>query len=153
MEKKKKKLIAGVGNILQQDEGVGIYFANYIRNDFPDFDIVEIENLSLFSIEEFKDRDCIIFIDAINENYTQEYIFFELNVADIPLKFSLHEVGVRELMGLLKFMDLEPRKVLVYGLRPCSLNPYVGLSKEMTRKLPHFREIFIDFLLKFGIRN
>jgi len=126
-----------------EDEGVGVYLARILK-EFPlDADIMEMGSLSLSFILEIGKRDILIFIDALKPDLSLESGWFELKGGIIPVKHSLHEMSIIEFLGVMKLMGNEPKKAYLFGIRPFSLNPRIGLSEKMKKKLPYFKRAFI----------
>ncbi len=142
----KKNLIVGVGNVLMGDEGVGVYFLQFIAPELKDFDILPAGSVTLSTLSELENRDCVIFIDALKEDFPEETALFEVLGENIPLKFSAHEIGISELVSLLQLLDRKPRKIFVFGIRPFSVSPRMGLSEEMEKRLPELKRKFLEML-------
>ena len=51
----------------------------------------------------------------------------------------------------LKILEKEPERIFIFGIRPHSLNHSFGLSDELRRKMPYFKEVFREMLLEFGL--
>ncbi len=131
-----------------QDEGVGTYFVNYIKKEIPDADVIEAGNINLSLVSEIENKDCVIFVDAIRMDYPEEFVWFEIKDKKIPVKFSFHEIGIRELIGILELMGKSPKRIFVFGIRPMSIAPGLGLSPELKEKLCFLKDIFLKYYKK-----
>lgn len=136
-----------------QDDGVGVHFVNFIKDDFSEFSFVDIGDLSLSNLAEMGDQECIIFVDALSDNFPGEHTFFEIGAAEIPAKLSLHDLGLKEFVCALRLVGMDPKRAFVFGMKPYSLEPRLGLSKEMSEKLPHLKMVFMDYLNAYGLLN
>ena len=125
----KKKIIIGIGNVLRQDEGVGVWFSRYLKGKLSGFKILEAGNLSLALLPELQGCDVIIFVDALNPDYQEEYFFFEICPQMSPIKFSFHEMSIAEMLHLAELAGVKYGRVFVLGVRPHRLNCRVGVTK------------------------
>ena len=60
-------LIMGVGNTLQQDDGIGIHVAESLRaqhEDQPNLDIIDGGTIGLSLLPQIEDADAVIIVDA-----------------------------------------------------------------------------------------
>lgn len=108
----KKTLIMGIGNYLMCDEGIGVHVAEELsRQEWP-------ENVSVLDggtggfhlLEYFEDHDHVILIDATldgREPGTVRMIKPKF-ATDFPPAMSTHDIGLKDMVSALQFMDKMP---------------------------------------------
>jgi hydrogenase maturation protease len=145
-----KILLIGLGNILLQDEGVGVHVVNAIRGRYactPEVDIIDGGTLGLDLLPLFSDREKVLIIDAVNFGKEHGYIGV-LEDGEIPAvlhaKLSVHHIGLADILSAATLMGVKPRKIRLIGIQPESTNTF-GL--EVT---PAVREK-IEELIEKGI--
>ena len=76
-----RTLIVGVGNILMQDDGVGVHLVNRFRREFPDFDVLGAGNLNLSLLWEMQNVIITPHIGGMSDIYTEQALpVFEENL-------------------------------------------------------------------------
>jgi hydrogenase maturation protease len=111
--KDKKKLFAGIGNLLRMDDGVGVYISTRIK-PAPDISVLTVE----VSIENYIGKinslkpDILILIDAVDMNAIPG-TFKLLSVNQIhDLTFNTHNISLKRLAEFFKM------QVLILGIQP-----------------------------------
>lgn len=123
----KKTLILGIGNILCGDDGIGSYIANYLNDseiEFPpDVEIIDGGTAGFDLLSLMKGRKKIIIIDAINVNDVPGsiYHFTPDNIKGNRSETSLHQVGISEVIRMLKVMGDMP-EIEIIGIVPENLS-------------------------------
>lgn len=119
-------LILGIGNILLQDEGAGIWAVRKFQEEYivpSNVEVIEggtggVKLLSL--IEEFEN---LIIIDTVRGNGQpgEVYRLFpgDIKAQDSPL-FSTHEGGIIELLYLSELFGKRPH-VIIIGIQPLEI--------------------------------
>jgi hydrogenase maturation protease len=127
-----------------EDEGVGVFFVRFLKDLLNNFEVLEVGNLSLSLLEELKERELLIFVDSLVPDYPEDYLWFELKGGTIPIRNSLHELSIRELVGVMELMGSAPNYVFIFGIKPFSIRPKIGLSQMMEEKLSQLKTIFME---------
>lgn len=143
---RKKNLIVGLGNLLLQDEGVGVWFARYLRDELPNFDVFEAGSINFSLLHELRNRPLIIFVDALSPEFPQENIFFEIYPEMLPLKLSFHEVSIKEILQLAALAGIKSGRAFVFGVRAVVFSPHLGLTEDLRRKFAFFKKELINHL-------
>lgn len=110
---KEKILIMGIGNYLMADEGVGVHAAEQLHQmDWP-------ENVSVLDggtggfhlLEYFENHDHVILIDATLDGREPGTIrkIKPRFARDFPPAMSTHDIGLKDMVSALQFMDKMPR--------------------------------------------
>lgn len=104
MEPKKNNttLILGVGNLVLQDEGVGIHIAHQMENEkLPEgVDVLDGGTCGLHLLNWIQDYDRLIIIDATLDEYPPGTIrvIKPKFIKDFPPLMSAHEFGIRDMI-------------------------------------------------------
>jgi hydrogenase 3 maturation protease len=109
----KRILFVGIGNILKQDDGVGVYISRKIKNKLDILSLtveVSIENY-IGKINSLK-PDILVLIDCANLNLAPGASSF-LPVTDIQdLTFNTHNISLKKLS---EFFDAQ---IFILGIQP-----------------------------------
>lgn len=133
--------ILGVGNVILKDEGFGVRVMEYLDKNYEFGDDVQLIDGGTLGIELTKfitGTKKLLILDSINSGGEKGKIFhFEDDevLAHFDDKLSAHEVGIKDVLALLKVTGKAPEKVAVIGAEPYDLGAGVGLSKEMSSLL------------------
>ena len=126
--------ILGLGNILLQDEGVGVHAVNMFQERYtvPDYvEIVDGGTAGLDLLQYFEGRDKVLIVDAVDFKEDPGYIGVLENEA-IPARFgtktSMHHLGLLEVLSVTKLLDSLPRELCLIGIQPKDIE----LSLDMT---------------------
>lgn len=129
--------VVGVGNIIMQDEGFGVRVAEYLQSqtDYPDFvQILDGGTLGMDLMPYIAGSKKLLLIDAINiEAPVGSFHCFtgdELN-AYFKNKISVHDLGVNDMLAVLKLTDNPIEEVVVMGVKP----DVVSMGTEMTPQI------------------
>lgn len=135
-------LVLGLGNILLADEGVGVRVIEALQMEhrYPDgVDLVDGGTSGMDLIDVIGGRDCVILIDAVSAGKPPGTLLrFEGEALDQGLhtRMSPHEVGIGDVLSVLRLMDRSPSRVILYGIVPESLD----LSLDLTPKVAAARD-------------
>lgn len=133
--KQPKITIAGLGNLLMSDDGVGVHAVRVLQEDAPqDVTIADVGTAPLHAQQLFADSDLVIAIDAVeNGGKAGEVYVFNLNELDNPPCNSLHDLG---LAGVLKLMPENQRPhVIVVGVEPAKIDYGMELSPPVEKAM------------------
>lgn len=140
--KSKKVLILGIGNILQKDDGIGVYVVNEIIDrvsNLPGY--VEVFDGGTFGYDllpVMSGRKKIVIVDAlkIDDEPGSIYRFSADHLTDCNNKFSLHDVGVKKLVDMLMLMGETP-VIEVVGIVPEDIGSLeIGISDSVKKSIP-----------------
>lgn len=143
----KKITILGIGNTLFQDEGVGIHILPILENMFRDDQSIEIvEGLTdgMKLLGPVEDSENLIVIDAINAGVKGGTII-TLEGEQIPayfgVKMSIHQLGFQEVLFAAKLRERYPKKIIMFGMQPSSLELGIELSPVNQQKLQDLADL------------
>jgi len=133
-----KILIAGLGNLLLRDDGVGVHAVRSMNCRRPrsrGVRVVEVGTAVLDALHLFEWADRILAIDAMRAGGSPGtlYSFGVSEVEDRP-QASLHELG---LLSALRFLAEGKRPpVVILGVEPAVIDYGLDLSPEVQSALP-----------------
>lgn len=134
--------VVGIGNIIMQDEGFGVRCAEYLQKitDYPDFvQIIDGGTLGMDLMPYIAGTKKLLFIDAIDvEGNVGDFYQFtgdELN-AYFKNKITIHDVGVNDMLAVLKLTDNPIEEVIVMGIKPEIVSMGLDMTEKVAEKVP-----------------
>ncbi len=142
-------LVLGLGNILLQDEGVGVHVVEHLLTlDLPDHvELLDGGTAGFDLLDPIADRQKVVIIDAIDGDLPPgTMVRFGLDQLDTerPTRQSLHEVSIGETFAAARRLGVAPAEVVVLGIKPASLSYGLDLSPCLAERIP----ILVDEVLK-----
>jgi len=128
-------LVAGLGNDLMIDDGVGVHLARKLRGHVPaNVRVVEVGTAVLDAYHLFEKADMVLALDAMQAGGKpgSVYRFRPLDVAEKTAIASLHEFSFVEVLRLLR---KTPRDVVVIGVEPETIDCGLELSPAVEASL------------------
>ncbi|KPJ95365.1 MAG: peptidase M52 [Gammaproteobacteria bacterium SG8_15] len=137
-------LVLGIGNTLLTDEGIGVHATRYIYEtypDLPDTRYLDGGTLSFTLAAPVEDADNLIVIDAaqLNENPGTVRIFVGAAMDDYlggQHQRSVHEVGLMDLMSIVRLAGRLPKHRALIGVQPKSLDWGENPTAEIEAAIP-----------------
>lgn len=146
----KQTLILGVGNILLQDEGVGVRVLEQLqqRYSFPDgVQLLDGGTMGLDLINYLENLDYLLVLDAVDSARPPGSILC-LENDEIPAllqhKMSPHQIGLSDILSVARLRDMMPSHVVLIGIQPASLQTGLELSPDVAAHM----DTLIDEVLK-----
>lgn len=153
-----KVTIVGVGNVLLQDEGVGVHAIEKLRErfEFPeDVAVIDGGTMGLDLLPFIENTDKLLLIDAIDLKKKPGTIGI-IEDKDIPAviktKISPHQIGLSDLLSVMRLLEKEPESITVIGIQPGSIQTGTELSAEVRQNLDDLISVIIDKLKQWGVR-
>lgn len=136
----KNMLVLGIGNVLLQDEGIGIHLLKFMEKFFPSFpDVTYLDGgtLSFTLAGEIESHDHLLVLDAVELHarpgtlccYEDEAMDHFLGTA----KRSAHEVGLLDLMDIARLSGHLPKRRALVGIQYSTF----GWGEEPTPAVKH----------------
>lgn len=146
-----KNIVIGVGNVLFKDEGVGIYAARAIRDNYKfdgELEIMDGGTLGFKLMTFFQEYDNVIILDtvSIEDNAGEVYRL----PSDVLLglgtyRKTAHEVEIVEMLEICSVLD-KHANVVILGIIPEDIESVeIGLTNTIENK--------IDLLVETGIKE
>jgi hydrogenase maturation protease len=133
-------VVIGVGNLLLQDEGIGIHVVQALQEmDLP-ADVRLIDGgTSPDLIACTRAGDKLVIVDAARAGGEPGTIYRFLPADLVPgtgVLASAHEMGVVENLGLMSLSGHEPGETVIIGIEPAEIDWGTELSEGLRRKVP-----------------
>lgn len=150
----RKIAIIGVGNLLQTDDGVGIWVIEELRKkSLPsNVELWDAATDPLTALEAMDGKDKAIVVDAFQGGdehppgtiyrYRIEDLNFEddENVIDI----SMHGVTFLDALKRSKHAYDLPREIVIYGIEPAKIEIGMELSEELEKRMPALINVILE---------
>ncbi len=156
-QSEKKILVIGMGNVLMQDEGVGVRAVEELENRYiipPNVNVVDGGTTGMELFEPIRNCDQLLVADAINtgDAYgTLVRIANEEIPAFFQTKLSNHQLGLSDLLALLMLKGEVPEHVAIIGMVPHSLENKLGLTAEAEAGLDAMVEMLVSELAAMDV--
>jgi len=150
-------VIIGIGNILQKDDGLGVYAASYLNENYIFSETLEIinggvEGIHLLNVLE--ENNHIIILDCLQLNDTPASIYA------IPAKeisgYGLnnggaHEIGILQCMDMMELQGKDIPEAIVIGIVPGEVTFAFGLSDTLISAFEGYISVVLQYLNKHDV--
>jgi hydrogenase maturation protease len=129
--------IAGVGNLLCSDDGLGIHAVSMLRADpIPGVDILDLGTAILHAVDCLAGAKRVLVLDAVNGGCPPGTLYcFDADYLPRGLgQRSVHALGLSDAFSLLR-PDRRPR-LTVLGIEPASLAYGMDLTPAVEAQMP-----------------
>ncbi len=153
-------LVIGMGNVLMQDEGIGVRAVEELESQFAipfgpgGADIVDGGTTGTELLEPMRGVGHLLVADAVNTGApagTLVRLADEQVPAFFQTKLSNHQLGLSDLLALLTLTGEAPHHVTIIGMVPHHLENKLGLSPEAQAGLPRMVAMLADELRALGV--
>lgn len=152
-----RTLVLGIGNLLLSDEGIGVRTVEALEERFSlpeNVDVIDGGTSGMEILQDIAARDLLIVVDAVKSNHEAGSIFI-LHDEDVPALFtqkvSPHQLGLSDVLMVLRMTDEFPRKLILVGIEPASLAPSMSLSAVGEQSMEVALMHVVDLLREQGI--
>jgi hydrogenase maturation protease len=150
-------LILGLGNILLEDEGIGVRTVEALQAGWrlPD-SVVTVDGgtAGMDLLDTIAGHPHIIVVDAVRTGAEPGSIVV-LEGDAVPAFFkgrvSPHQIGLSDMLAALRLQDEEPESVTVIGCVPFSMRTTLDLSPAMAARLPDMVAGVLAALARLGV--
>lgn len=155
-----RTILMGIGNILMQDEGIGVHTIRAIEKMYsfnPAIEIIDAGTLGLEILYMLQDGvDNLIVVDAVmgGKPPGTTYIFRNNDVKKYYFKnkLSAHEVGFSEVLALLEIIGKPIKENLILvGVEPFSFEVSLELHEMTAPKIEDLIKIVLEELRNIGV--
>ena len=150
-------VILGIGNILQKDDGVGVYASTYLKENYTysqDVNIINggVEGINLYSI--FEENNHILILDALqlDDEPASIYLIPSTELSGHGLNSGgAHEIGVLQCLDMLELQGKAQPKATILGIIPHHVTFEIDLSETMKEAFEGYINVALNYLKKEGI--
>lgn len=152
-------VVLGVGNVLEEDDGIGIYACAYLNANYtfsPEIQIINggVEGINLLNL--FLENDRIVILDTINLDDDAGSIYnipsYELSGYGLN-SGGAHEVGVMQCLDMIELMGHPLPESNVIGIIPKSITFHMGLSETLHEHFNAYINTVINYLKTINISS
>ena len=152
-----RKVVMGLGNLLNRDEGLGVHLLKQLDAQLNSPDNLELLDggvLGLNLLPIVEDCSHLLVLDAINAGKEPGKVI-ELSRDQIPLyagvKLSQHQVTFQEVLGLANIRGLLPENLYMIGIQPSDLSVGVEMSPVIIEAFPEALYRINQVLRRWGL--
>lgn len=149
-------LVLGMGNILLEDEGLGIRALEILeqRYDFPEgVDRLDGGTTGMGLLDVISGRQHLLVLDAMQTGDPPGTLI-RLAGDEVPVYFGMrispHQLGLSDVLATLELSGERPADVTVLGLVPQSLDMCLELSELISSSLDSLVEAAVKELSRLG---
>jgi len=137
-----RKVVLGLGNILNRDEGLGVRALELLNTQpgLPSgFELLDGGVLGLNLLMVVEECSHLLILDSVDAGMPPGALV-ELRKEEIPLfsgvKLSQHQVTFQEVLGLAAIRGLLPENLYLIGIQPLDISIGLDMSAEVRNNLP-----------------
>ena len=143
MEPNQRKVILGLGNLLQTDEGAGLAALAALREKIaaplPPLELIDGGTLGLDLLPLVEECSHLLLLDAVDAGLPPGTVV-ELTGEQIPLlagvKLSEHQVSFQEVLALARLRGRLPQHLHLVGIQPADLSLGLAPSPLVAAQIP-----------------
>jgi hydrogenase maturation protease len=152
-----RAVILGIGNTLLSDEGIGVHALNALLAQYhlPDT-VTPIDGgtASMELLEDLANLDLLLVLDTIVAGQPPGGLI-RLADEDVPMffrkKLSPHQISLADVLASLEFLGQLPKRVVVLGIQPQSLELGLALTPVVAARLPELVDMALRELAANGL--
>ena len=155
----KRNIVIGVGNMLFKDEGIGIYAAEYIKQNYK-FDDEELEiidggTLGFKLMTYFQEYDNVIILDTVSIEDKAGEIYRLPSDVLLGLgnyRKTAHEVEIVEMLEIVSVLDSHANVTIIGIIPEDIISVEIGLTQSMENRFEEFILNSIKEIESLGIK-
>jgi hydrogenase maturation protease len=145
-----------MGNILLEDEGLGIRALEFLQRDYvlpPGVEALDGGTTGMGLLDDISGREHLIVLDAVQTGEPPGTLVV-MRGDRVPVYFGLritpHQLGLSDVLATLELSGEQPGSVTVLGLVPHSLDMSLELSAPIQARLGSLVEASVAELSRIG---
>lgn len=153
-----KSLVLGIGNVLLQDEGVGIHALEELRRRFDldaDVELLDGGTAGIELLRFLDGKDRVLIVDAVAAGHPPGSVF-RVEGEDVPRMFhvriSPHQIGLTDVLATALISDALPAEMVLFGVEPAVMTSGLALSPVVEASLGKLVGAVADELRRLGHR-
>jgi hydrogenase maturation protease len=152
-----KVVVLGVGNTLLTDEGLGVHALDMLSASYElpsDVTLIDGGTSAMEILEDLENLDALIIADAVFA-HQEPGALVKLDGEAVPAFFkrnmSPHQVGLSDVLAALQFNDRDPKKTVICGIKPVSMQLGMELTPEVSAQMPALVDMVVGELRALGL--
>jgi len=149
-------LVLGMGNILLEDEGLGIRALERLEQRYeipPQVELLDGGTTGMGLLDDISGRQHVLVLDAVQTGEPPGTLV-KLAGDEVPVYFGMrispHQLGLSDVLATLELSGEQPAGVTVLGLVPLSLEMCLRLSDLVKGRLDSLVEAAVNELGSLG---
>jgi hydrogenase maturation protease len=154
----KKVLIAGIGNVLLGDDGVGPFAIRVLEAEYDFQDNVELSDLGTPGLDlplYLSGVDAVILVDSaeLGGEAGGIRLFRKQDILQIPPRTRIdpHSPALRESISLVELMGAMPCELLMIGVQGSRFELASTLSSPVRQRIPQVIDAVREELYRLGV--
>jgi hydrogenase maturation protease len=154
-----KILVAGVGNVLLQDDGFGPHAIARLQADYEigeEVEFVDLGTPGLDFVDYLVGKDVLIILDALaSGGEAGEILTFnheQLRIYLPDVRLSAHQPCLHQTLFMAETAGVCPDEVLLVGMVGEAFEVGVETSGPVGRSMPQAEEVVVEILRRHGVR-
>ena len=150
-------VVLGIGNILLSDEGVGVRVVDRLQAGYdlpPAVAVIDGGTCGMEMLEQLENLDALIVVDCVRHGQAPATPVL-LKDEDVPVffktKLSPHQVGLCDVLASLEFTGRAPRKTVIVGIQPASMELGMELTPVVAARVPELLAMTVAELQSLGL--
>jgi hydrogenase maturation protease len=150
-------LVLGIGNILMNDDGVGIRVVQQLTEEYrfpPEVTLLDGGTLGLDLLPHLEGVERLLVVDAV-ETGGEPGSLIRLTGDEIPLalatKVSPHQMGLKDLLTVADLQGYAPPVMVLWGVQPASIEMNLELSSAVAAQVAALKANVLTELAAWGI--
>jgi hydrogenase maturation protease len=151
-------LVAGIGNILLQDDWLGPQAIARLQAEYempPDVELLDIGTPTLDFVDYLAGREVVILLDALScGGEAGEVVVFQQSQLreHLPgMRLSAHQPCLSETLFAAENAGIEFKELLLIGVVGCKFEVSTELGPEVSRAMPSALSLVCEILAKHGV--
>ena len=152
-------VIIGIGNVLQKDDGLGVYAASYLNENYTfseDIEIINggVEGIHLLNVLEESNHVIVLDCLQLNDAPASIYAIPAKEISGYGLNNGgAHEIGILQCMDMMELQGKEVPEAIVIGIIPGEVTFEFGLSDALINAFEGYISVVLQYLTKHGVRH
>jgi hydrogenase maturation protease len=149
-------LVLGMGNLLLEDEGLGIRALEILQQQYEipsGVDCLDGGTTGMGLLDDMSRREHLLVLDACQTGEPPGTLV-RLAGDDVPVYFGMrispHQMGLSDVLATLELSGEKPAEVTVLGLVPQSLDMCLELSELISQKLESLVDAAVLEMARMG---
>jgi hydrogenase maturation protease len=148
MKKTSRITIVGMGNLLLQDEGVGVHVVRILQKMALPDGVEVIDGGTSPEISSYiESAEKLIVIDAMETGGIPGSVYCIL-IDDLTTEVSgltsIHEVNLISMLKIMRLLYKGPQETVIIGIQPKDMDWGTELSPELQEKIPQIVQIVLE---------
>jgi hydrogenase maturation protease len=156
---KNRNIVIGVGNMLFKDEGIGIYAAEYIKQNYKfddeSLEIIDGGTLGFKLMTYFQEYDNVIILDTVSIEDKAGEIYRLPSDVLLGLgnyRKTAHEVEIVEMLEIVSVLDSHANVTIIGIIPEDIISVEIGLTQSMENRFEEFILNSIKEIESLGIK-